>query len=64
MPEVKELLSKALALKECVADLSLEKGYLKKHDRGWGGSGLRYPASEKLKIIRTVEGSHLPTKQT
>jgi len=24
---------------------------------------MRYPASEKLEIIRTVEGSHLPTKQ-
>ncbi len=23
-----------------------------------------YPASEKLEIIRTVEGSHLPVKQT
>ena len=25
---------------------------------------MRYPAAEKLEIIRTVEGSHLPTKQT
>ena len=25
---------------------------------------MRYPASEKLEIIRTVERSHLPTKQT
>ena len=25
---------------------------------------MRYPASEKLEIIRTVEGAHLPTKQT
>lgn len=25
---------------------------------------MRYPASEKLEIIRTVEGSHLPTKMT
>ena len=25
---------------------------------------MRYPASEKLQIIRTVEGSHLPVKQT
>ena len=25
---------------------------------------MRYPASEKLEIIRTVEGSHLPTKKT
>jgi transposase-like protein len=36
----------------------------KKHDRGWGGRGMRYPASEKLEIIRTVEASHLPTRQT
>ena len=64
-PEVKDLRSEALALKECVGDLTLENRLLKKkHDRGWGGSGMRYPASEKLEIIRTVEGSHLPTKQT
>jgi len=25
---------------------------------------MRYPATEKLEIIRTVEGSHLPTKTT
>ena len=25
---------------------------------------MRYPASKKLEIIRTVEGSHLPVKQT
>ena len=25
---------------------------------------MRYPASEKLEIIRTVEGSYLPTKKT
>ena len=25
---------------------------------------MRYPASEKLEIIRLVEGSHLPTKHT
>ena len=25
---------------------------------------MRYPATEKLEIIRTVEGSHLPTKMT
>ena len=25
---------------------------------------MRYLASEKLEIIRTVEGSHLPVKQT
>ena len=25
---------------------------------------MRYSASEKLELIRTVEGSHLPTKKT
>ena len=25
---------------------------------------MRYPASEKLEIIRLVEGSHLPVKRT
>ncbi|WP_111735908.1 IS3 family transposase [Roseovarius amoyensis] len=64
-PEVKDLRSESLALKECVADLTLENRLLKKkHDRGWGVRGMRYPASEKLEIIRTVEGSHLPTKLT
>ncbi len=64
-PEVKDLRSESMALKECVADLTLENRLLKKkHDRGWRGRGMRYPASEKLEIIRTVEGSHLPTKQT
>ena len=36
----------------------------KKHDRGWGGRRMRYPASEKLEIIRLVEQSHLPVKRT
>jgi transposase-like protein len=63
-PEVKELRSEATALKECVADLTLGNRLLKKHDRGWGTRGMRYPASEKLEIIRTVEGSHRPTKMT
>ncbi len=35
-PEVKELRSETLALKECVADLTLENRLLKRHDRGWG----------------------------
>ncbi len=75
-PEVKDLRSEALALKECVADLTLENRLLKKYDRGWGArpcsplvreqwsSGMRNPASEKLEIVRMVEGSHLPTKKT
>src|SRR3954469_20335943 len=34
----------------------------KKHDCGWGRGGMRYPASEKLEIIRLVEQSHLPVR--
>ncbi|MGV0821169.1 IS3 family transposase [Martelella sp. AMO21009] len=63
--EVKELRRQAGALKECVADLTLENRLLKKkHDRGWGRRRMRYPASEKLEIIRLVEQSHLPAKRT
>src|SRR3954452_21635987 len=36
----------------------------KKYDRGWGRGRMRYPASEKLEIIRIVEQSHLPAKRT
>ena len=36
----------------------------KKHDRGWGRRRMRYPASEKLEIIRLVERSHLPVRRT
>src|SRR5258705_5222626 len=36
----------------------------KKHDRGWGRRGMRYPASEKLEIIRLVERAHLPARRT
>src|SRR3954451_7874301 len=36
----------------------------KKHDRGWGGRRMRYPASEKLEIIWLVEQSHLPVRRT
>src|SRR6185437_11424599 len=36
----------------------------KKHDRGWGGRRMRYPASEKLEIIRLVEQSSLPVRRT
>jgi hypothetical protein len=36
----------------------------KKFDRGWGRRGMRYAASEKLEIIRLVEQSHLPGRET
>ncbi|RIV80375.1 IS3 family transposase [Aurantiacibacter xanthus] len=63
--EVKDLRREARDLKECVADLTLENRLLKKkHDRGWGRRRMRYPASEKLEIIRIVEQSHLPAKRT
>src|SRR5271170_8260912 len=39
-------------------------GHSIKHDRGWGRRGMRYPASEKLEIIRLVEQSHLPVRRT
>jgi len=63
-PEVKDLRSESMALNECLAALTLENRLLKKHDRKWGIRGMRYPASEKLKIIRTAKNSHLPVKQT
>ncbi|MGL4440227.1 MAG: IS3 family transposase [Bosea sp. (in: a-proteobacteria)] len=63
--EVKDLRREASALKECVADLTLENRLLKKkHDRGWGRRRMRYPASEKLEIIAIVEQSHLPARRT
>ncbi len=63
--EVKDLRAEALALKELVADLSLENRLLKKkHDRGWGRPRMRYPAAEKLEIIRLVEQSHLSVRRT
>jgi len=62
--EVQDLRREARALKECVADLTLDNRLLKKHDRGWARRRMRYPASEKLEIIRIVEQSHLPAKRT
>jgi transposase-like protein len=56
--EVKDLRREAQALKEVVAEQALELRLLKKkHDRGWGMRGMRYPASEKLEIIRLVEAA-------
>ena len=63
--EVKDLRREASALKEVVAELTLENRLLKKSMiGGWGGRRMRYPASEKLEIIRLVEQSHLPVKRT
>ena len=61
--EVKELPQEASALKEVVAELTLENRLLKKkRDWGWGGRRMRYPAAEKLEIIRLVEQSPLPVR--
>ncbi|MGZ3392051.1 MAG: IS3 family transposase [Isosphaeraceae bacterium] len=63
--EVNDLRREASALKECVADLTLENRLLKKkHDRGWGRGPMRYPASDKFEIIRIVEQSPLLAKRT
>ena len=63
--EVKDLRREASALKEVVAELTLENRLLKKkRDGGWGGRRMRYPASEKLEIIRLVEESALPVRRT
>jgi transposase-like protein len=57
--EVKQLRRESHDLKEVVAEQALELRLLKKkHDRGWGRRRMRYPASEKLEIIRLVEQSH------
>ena len=61
--EVHDLRREATALKEVVADLTLENRLLKKRDGGWGGRRMRYPAAEKLEIIRLVEQSHLPVRR-
>jgi transposase InsO family protein len=51
-------------LKEVVADLILENRVLKKkRARGWRVRRMRYPASEKLEIIRIAEQSHQPIKR-
>jgi transposase-like protein len=47
-----------------VAEQALELRLLKKHDRGWGRRGMRYPTPEKIEIIRLVEQSHLPVRRT
>ncbi|MDE2340840.1 MAG: IS3 family transposase [Alphaproteobacteria bacterium] len=63
--EVKGLRRESAALKEAVADLTLENRLLKKkHDRGCGRRRMRYPAPEKLKIIKLVEQSHLSARLT
>ena len=63
--EVKDLRQETTALKEVVAEQALEIRLLKKSMIGDGGDErMRYPASEKLEIIRIVEQSHLPVRTT
>ena len=55
--EVKDLRREARDLKEVVAEQTLELRVLKKSMlEGWGRPRMRYPASEKLEIIKLVEG--------
>lgn len=63
-PEVKELRSKAAALKEAVADLTLENRLLKKTCSKIEATTYEISASERLEIIRLVEQSHLPVNRT
>ena len=63
--EVKQLRAEARQLKETLAEADpREPPAQKKRSRGWGGRLMRYPASEKFEIIRTVETSHLPVRRT
>jgi transposase-like protein len=50
--EVKDLRREARDLKEVVAELTLENRLLKKSRSGMGRPRMRYPACEKLEIIR------------
>ena len=53
--EVKRLRAEARNLKEALAEQMLGNRLLKKkHDRGWGRRGMRYPASEKLDLFFLV----------
>ena len=62
--EVKELRREMSDLKEALAVVLLESRLLKKASLWMGPRYMRYPASEKLEIIRLIEKSHLPVKNT
>src|SRR5271166_2612125 len=63
--EVKDLRREAQALKEVVADLTLENRLLKKSMIGDGETRrMRYHASDKTEIIRLVEQSPWPARRT
>ena len=62
--EVTDLRREARQLKEVAPSRPWNCDCSKKHDRGWGRRGMRYPAAEKLEIIRLVEQSRLPVRRT
>ena len=62
--EVKDLRREAQALKEIVADLTLENRLLKKSMIGRMEDEAQICASDKAEIIRLVEQSHLPARRT
>ena len=63
--EVKTLRSEARQLKEALAEVTIENRVLKKSVIADGEDHrMRYPASEKLEIIRLVETSPLPVRRT
>ncbi len=62
--EVRDLRTETRLLKETVAELLMENRLLKKSMIGDGGRYMRYCASEKFEIIRLVEQSSLPVRQT
>lgn len=48
-----------------MADLTLENRLLKKkHERRFWRRRMRYPASEKARIIQLMEQLHLPVRRT
>jgi transposase-like protein len=69
--EVKDLRREAGALKECVADLTLENRLLKKHDCEWGGRRMRLflfrrfqrrPSTERLSAARQPQSRPRPKR--
>jgi hypothetical protein len=62
MGEVMGIRHEARELKDVVAVQALELASSKKYDHGWWRGGTRYPASEKLTIIRLAEQSRRPVK--
>lgn len=62
--EIRALRQEARDLKEMVAKQTLELHLIKKSCSGLGRPRVRYPASEKLEIIRLVEEGYASVRQT